>query len=241
MDKLKCYVICGLGGSGTRLLGNIFHLLGYDLGKDLNIAFDNLDVVRAFNNYTNLKPFEEGEGDYQSFKSKLFPLLKTCYIKEKNPEAIVIKNPNLMYCLRHFKRLGEEEGLEFYFLHLIRDALYMMNNNNKNQLRRWGKYFDLKETTEQLGQIEFWYKANTKILSDYNSLGLNHLVSYYDKIIADPGPEIQRVVDFIGKAYDPKVFKEFIAQIEGFKPASNRGSLENIPERLKPFLNINFV
>ena len=55
MSKKTIIVITGLGGSGTRLYGNIIKNLNIDLGKDINTAYDNLDTFHNTNYYNNIK------------------------------------------------------------------------------------------------------------------------------------------------------------------------------------------
>ena len=48
-------VIMGIGGSGTRLYGKIINNMGIDLGRKINMAFDNLETFNATNYYDIIK------------------------------------------------------------------------------------------------------------------------------------------------------------------------------------------
>ena len=57
--------IGGIGGSGTRLIGNILYDLGFYLGDDLNRAYDNLWFTLLLKR-RELWPLEEHSAEIRS-------------------------------------------------------------------------------------------------------------------------------------------------------------------------------
>ena len=123
----KCFLVTGIGGSGTRLIGEVFHKLDYDLGQNLNEAYDNLDTAKLFNKFDGWDPFTEEA--YPAFKKKMLE----AFSNYSNKSTCVLKTPNFMYFVPYFAKLGKELSIDIKWIHVIRDGLYMINSKNQNQ------------------------------------------------------------------------------------------------------------
>ena len=114
---MKSYIAVGLGGSGSRLLGEIFHILHFEMGSRLNDAYDNLDTFAASNYYHNMSPFNKN--NYPRFKRLFIKQIKSSYSRD----TIVIKEPNYHLYLPFLKKISEETEILFHLENLSKNIL----------------------------------------------------------------------------------------------------------------------
>jgi hypothetical protein len=224
---MKSYIICGLGGSGSRLLGEIFHILDFDMGGRLNKSYDNLDTFAASAYYRGMSPFNDH--NYTRFKKLFIKQIANSYVRD----TLVIKEPNYHLFLPFLKKISLETQHEMKFLHIIRDGLYMMNSKNQNQYNRWHKWFPLQEKLLKYKQLEFWYIVNKRALELYESLDFDVHIVKYDELVENPKCEIEKILEFIEKDLELYKFDDFISKIKAFKPNRKKETIDNIPTYLK--------
>ena len=223
---MQYQVVIGMGGSGTRIPGEVFHRLGYDLGNDLNVAYDNLVIDKAFGMYRKI---DLNQIDYSWFKKTLLKAIEASYSKEPR----VLKTPNMLYFLPQLKKLGEEEGIDFHLIHMVRDGLYMVNNQNQNQYTKYGKFFDLKECEHKHRVLEFWCKVNLMGIKQTKELGFNCHKLIYDKIVENPEAELKGLLTFLHHEKDFAQIATMVEAIQAYKPAAYKDQLETFPQHLQ--------
>lgn len=224
---MKSYIVGGLGGSGSRIIGEIFHTLHFDMGSRINKSYDNLDMFAASGYYHNINPFNGS--NYPKFRKMFIKQIKNSYKNDIN----VIKEPNFHLFLPFLKKISDETKHEMKFIHIIRDGLYMMNSKNQNQYKRWHNNFPLKEKILKYKKLEFWHLANKLALENYKKLDFKFLIIKYDYLIKDPEQEVNKILKFIDRPNDLHKLTSLIAKIKTFKPNSKKEDINNIPTQLK--------
>ena len=119
--------------------------------------------------------------------------------KEPNSH-LILENLNIHF--PHFK-----------YIHTIRNGLDMAYSNNQQQLNNWGSMFGISipKTSEELPKASFryWVEVNRQVLDLSKTLGSDKvLLLNFDNLCANPEPEIQKLIDFIGIEVSSSQLKE---------------------------------
>ncbi len=170
--KENIFAIGAMGGSGTRVVAEIFMKLGIFMGDELNEANDNLFFTRLFKNpawynKATVSDFEKRFSIFRKFMSgerlNLSEIFEIRLAAETNPtfstdESYSLNLMNLLHTSRNRKteRWGWKEPntqiyidrIAFFFpelkyVHVIRNGLDMAYSGNRQQLMNWGYLFKL--------------------------------------------------------------------------------------------------
>ena len=200
MNK-RLILITGLGGSGTRLYGQILKSLGVFMGKSINVAEDNIMTVKIVEYYRKHYKKLESPAGYNGFKELFNDIItKSGY---NNKEIFCIKSPPLMFCLEPIIKFCEEEGYKLEVIHVIRDGKYMINGKTPypGKIEQWGFKYENKFKSKEykLKKVEFWFWANWDVfgIRNKNNTKFKMLVLGYDNMISNPDSEIQKILEFL--------------------------------------------
>lgn len=172
MHNIHFFAIGGMGGSGTRLLAELFQLAGVNMGKHLNISFDNLVFTVLFKN-----PKWREEASFKKITDRFKILVKTLegsrlsvleffdlyrrvQLHPFPPDITPEFKQSIYYYLRNnpssTSYLGWKEPNTYFYLeelfslfkeityyHVVRNGIDMAFSRNTNQLRNWGSYFGI--------------------------------------------------------------------------------------------------
>ena len=218
----KMIVITGLGGSGTRMYGQIVKDIGIDLGKNLNCALDNLDMFYRTGYYQMIKN-KFSYDDYDKFKEIFSRQIKNSY---GNNKTICIKDPNYHILLHMVNRYCEEEQYELNILHIIRDGLYMMNSTNKGQSRYFSLFPELEDYSDNENNqyLKYWYLSNLRCLNLLDDLRIKHIVLSYDNYDTN---QLQMIIDFLDVERDVNDFN-----ISKREDTAERSDILSVPQEL---------
>ncbi len=194
-------VIGGIGGSGTRLVAQIFEKNNYFLGANLNASYDNLDFSSLFPELRTLLQ-TYGRQDMvvkahinsvlQNIRKRIiFDLYKLGYPRWgwKVPTSFFI----LESLKLHFPTMC--------YIHVIRHGLDMAFSSNHNQLHNWGFFFNIDSSKEPLEKrlLSYWIRSNEFAISECQRLfGKRYFIFNYDRFCQQPIHELHRLSDFIG-------------------------------------------
>ena len=226
--------ITGLGGSGSRVLGMICQKLGFNLGLHLNKSLDNAIFFKKSNYYGSIQPHKEEH--YSRFKNKFLTQLNSSY----DTETAVIKEPNFHVFIPFLSRISQEIGFKIKFIHIIRDALYMINSKNQNQFIRWGYLFPISAKKERFKRLEFWYYANQSAIKSLRETNLDHLIVSYDSLTSGDNTELLSILNFLDKDSMITSFDDFVKSISTHRSRSESLDMKKIPEKYQSMIQCNF-
>ena len=164
-----------MGGSGTRLLAELFQAACVNMGKHLNISLDNLVFTVLFKN-----PMWREEASFKKIENRFKILVKTLEGSSLSvleffelyrrvqlhpfPQYITLNlKQSIYYYLRNHpgsnSYLGWKEPNTYFYLeelfslfkevtyyHVVRNGIDMAFSRNTNQLRNWGSYIGISST-----------------------------------------------------------------------------------------------
>jgi Sulfotransferase family len=163
--------IGGVGGSGTRVVANLFNIIGYYPGDDLNEAYDNLWFTLFFQHRSILLASDFRFGALVSlFHSRM--LGRTSFSEQERDlihelaaeerlqhSSAWLKERAASFCNGITSRRSQQPWYwkepnthvvidrifdvlpELRYIHVLRHPLYMSVSKNQNQLRKWGPIF----------------------------------------------------------------------------------------------------
>lgn len=197
---MRLVFIGGVGGSGTRVVANIFRENGIFIGSNLNESLDNLD-------WPGLR--DEVKNQTLSFDEKL-NLLKAPFIKfidsmkqqalssnAYNHDLIAVKVPGSFYYIQFLQAIFGR----IYYIHVIRNGLDMAYSGNKNQLKNWGDMFDLKADENCIAkcQIRYWIAANNYAIDSANKyLSGTFKRVEFERLCTDKYNQTDQLLSFVG-------------------------------------------
>jgi hypothetical protein len=207
----KIIFITGLGGSGTRVYANILDILNINLGTNINNAKDNLSFFNKIIKNNNINFFDTNDDNYNIFKD----LFKTVLLEYNNTDDIIcIKGPcnHILYDLLIL--FCKRENYEMISLHIIRDGLYMINSNNKNQIKHglveyFSDKFNIKYNNTKFRYLEYWYYLNMKAFTILKKNNIKHLILYYDNILDNKQKEIMKILKLLNRENEYYKFNNF--------------------------------
>ncbi|WP_062047162.1 sulfotransferase [Bacillus sp. JCM 19034] len=190
-------VIGGVGGSGTRVVAEILKALGYYLGP-LNKANDN----RKFASYFRQPDwfFAKSQNNKQAIYSRLqrFEDEMVNQLEKTDKIGWGWKNPithiYLPFLMNHFPNLR--------YIHVIRNGLDMAYSGNKEQLKRWGAFYQIPKPTNKTelvqSSLDYWIKANKRALNlCQDKLKKRALIIRFESLCNQPEEEINKIISFL--------------------------------------------
>ena len=170
--------IGGVGGSGTRLIAQCLHEMGYFIGHDLNKAYDNLSFTFLFRRLEVLIASESEFDELVSiftntmtgrkeFNEKQIALIDNLALTERPPKPLIWSQRRARRLIRRARPLDttmkwgwkepnthlfldrlKERFKNMKYIHVTRNGLDMAHSANQNQLELWGQNFIGTEEVE---------------------------------------------------------------------------------------------
>lgn len=186
--------IGALGGSGTRVVAEILMQAGVYLGDNLNEAHDNLtftcllkrpdwymnsqkkDRIQHLALFGRLMKGEKltieervlySKAYFSNWNYTLKNKIKAPFKKNKEVEYVAWgwKEPNT----HHYIKELNEVFPNVKYVHVLRNGLDMAFSGNVQQLKNFGKNYDVEYPTEKsqipIAQLEYWLRANSHAIS----------------------------------------------------------------------------
>ncbi|HET7577748.1 MAG TPA: sulfotransferase [Bacillales bacterium] len=190
-------VIGGVGGSGTRVVAEIIKAMGYYTGS-LNKANDNVQFAKKFSKPGWFRRHHKNNQQIiyrrmEKFEKEMLAL------KENQPSHYIgwgWKNPithiYLEYLTNYFKRIK--------YIHVIRNGLEMAYSTNQNQLKKWGRLYQIKSSSEPdpKASLQYWYAANERAIRlGKKRLGRHFLLINYNHLCSNPKDDIKKIITFL--------------------------------------------
>lgn len=222
-------VVCvgGLGGSGTKVVSQIFQRIGIFFGEDQNGSADTLPFTLFF----NISAFSLSEKDFKHRAELFARCMLGCRISEDEVGEVLslvadnqLQQPNSWMRERalratssvrkpvtaawgwkspptHFfadRFLMFWHGLKFVFV--FRDAFDMALSKNQNQLKYWSPHiYGVKGCLERgdMGALEFWFRVHERILELKRRLPERVLIVPYERLCESPVNAVRSLVDSV--------------------------------------------
>lgn len=220
--------IGGLGGSGTRLIAQMFETLEFYLGSDLNGSLDNLSFTLLFKRKDILsespatisQSFDllinslRGKQPLTAADLKLIGKL-TLSARPMYPKSWLVDRANRLSsapACKHHKLIAWKEPnthilldqlLEcpagIKYLHVMRDGLDMAFSENQQQLLLWGEY-SLERPVKKCpaDALDYWNAIHSRVFAIKARFPDRVEVVSYDKICRRDQNEIIKVYSFAG-------------------------------------------
>lgn len=220
--------IGGVGGSGTRVVAQIFNELGYHIGEDLNTANDNLLFTLLFKYRSILtKDDEEFKTLYRIFKKILqgsLPLtpkeleitqsLATCsrppqhteqFLKERLKKISHKPKKENKFAFKEpnthivIERLFKlEKNLKYVYVY--RNGLDMAYSKNQNQLKLWGDIFLDEQNCkiDERNSLKYWCITHRRLLKLKETYPNRIYMLDFDKLCKYPQDSITDMLEFFG-------------------------------------------
>lgn len=203
MSSRHLLLIGGVGGSGTRVVAQLLDTLGFYLGSNFNVSFDNLDWPgnRALLLDPSKSEEEKLRGLAAGFKPFAAQMLRGADASGKTSPFWATKLPGSYYYLPYLVQLFDS----LHYIHVVRHGLDMAFSPNHNQLFNWGSFFDLAPTNDALPKylLKYWARANTYAVEQCNAwLPGRHMLIRFEDLCSDKDNSIRRITDFVGQG-DP--------------------------------------
>ncbi|GAA6135076.1 sulfotransferase [Oceaniserpentilla sp. 4NH20-0058] len=192
---MKVVFIGGVGGSGTRVVANIFKENNIFIGSNLNKSLDNLDwpglrdIIKS-KNLSHKQKLDKLSGPFTQFIEKM--RVEACQLDMLDDDLLAIKVPGSFYYLPYFCEIFEDVS----YIHVIRHGLDMAFSGNKNQLLNWSDFFgvDIQKGTLETQQLDYWIAANEyAIETGKKLLGTNFQVIQFENLCLNSKNVINRL------------------------------------------------
>ncbi|MCD6258006.1 MAG: sulfotransferase [Helicobacteraceae bacterium] len=221
------YAIGGVGGSGTRVVAELFKKLGYFMGDDLNESNDNLlftllfkreNILTATNEEFEalLRIFLKHNTLGESLSKEEHTLVKflaskerTLHTKEWLQERLSPLARSYQHTLWGFKEPNSHIVIErlfeyipeLKFIYVYRDGRDMAYSSNQNQLTLWGPIFaNSKEFEPNVkNSLKYWVGAHTRMMQLSGSYADKILMLDFDKLCLDPESQLSKIATFMNK------------------------------------------
>ncbi|MCF6362696.1 MAG: sulfotransferase [Gammaproteobacteria bacterium] len=159
----------------------------------------------------------------------------------KNCSTWVEKTPGHLHCIKEIYKCIDDA----LFIHVLRrgedvvKSIYQATHTYPNEYAKFRKFRSIRGDFKGLSIEECIHKWNdsVKISSEWIDKE-NHLFVWYEKIIADPNPQIERMCNFLGIEYhddmlNPKLaFNQIVRNDELWKANNNKGIISNSEKTL---------
>lgn len=112
------------------------------------------------------------------------------------PEFWGWKEPHVIFHLRGIKKYYPHAK----YIHVIRHGLDMVYSKNQQQLKNWGRFFDLDtKDLSQRNRFEFWYRSNKQIIESANKFFGDHVhIIKLEELCLASEETIKKLLGFIG-------------------------------------------
>lgn len=224
LDTPEPIAIGGVGGSGTRVIADLFMELGYHLGLDINHSLDNLwftllfkyrealylndlEFFRCYEIFRNAMLSVEGG----SIDSELRQKLLSSERDDQHNESWLIKrlaSISSIDTITASKWGWKEPNTHIFidrifsidksinYIHVMRNGLDMAYSQNQNQLRLWGSTI-LGEAYENSprGSLRFWCQVHKRIQKTNSLMGQKFLLINFDELCKFPHEELQKILN----------------------------------------------
>lgn len=190
-------VIGGVGGSGTRVVAELLKEMGFYMGK-LNKSNDNRTFASLFrhpewfmrHHRSNPRVIYQALSQFEKQMLQHPDATSSRYVGWgwKNPVSHIY----LDFLERYFSELR--------YIHVIRHGLDIAYSGNKNQLRLWGKLFQIKKPTpdqKSRAYLQYWIRSNQRAIQLGQKMGNRFYLLKYDDLCLHPVREISRLVRFL--------------------------------------------
>jgi len=217
--------IGGVGGSGTRVLSDIFSHLGYFMGYDLNDSNDtllftllfkreNILVITSDEFYFCWEIFKKMISTKEPLTNSEFTYLKkladedrTLHSKEWLKERLNFLKPREEKTLWGFKEpnshiviekiLQKEKDLKFVYVY--RNGLDMAYSSNQNQLNLWGSIFFNSNDIQinPANSLKYWCMVHKRMESLKEKYIDKIYMLDFDKLCLDKESVLEDVFNFL--------------------------------------------
>lgn len=226
-EKKTIYAIGGVGGSGTRVIAELFKKLGFFMGDDLNEPNDNLLFTLLFKRESILsatnEEFETVLGIFlkhntlgESLTPEEYALVKQLASKERtlhSKEWLQKRLPPLEKSYKHklwgFKEPNSHIVIErlfsympeLKFIYVYRDGRDMAYSSNQNQLTLWGPIFANNNTYELNAQnsLKYWLSAHLRMIQLSKRYPEKILMLDFDKLCLEPELQLAKIATFMNQ------------------------------------------
>ncbi|MCY4045486.1 MAG: sulfotransferase [Cellvibrionales bacterium] len=258
MDDLFSYspppvAIGGIGGSGTRLVCDIFKSIGFSMGSVLNpsndnilfsVLFKNLSILdldtaqfltlyQSFSKISQGLPLQSAEINLLTaaiHSNDLFPehwKQQVLALMHEKPQAISMpwgwKEPNTH---RVIERIHEVQP-DIKFIYVRRIGLDMAFSSNQNQLKLWGpQVLGRPVEISPRDSLSYWCATQQRMDKVQEKMGSSYFDLDYDTLCLQPEKIIAELFRFIGKSADKTVINTLSLLV---KPPKSMGRYKNKP------------
>ena len=230
----------GVGGSGTRLISQIFQDLGYFMGSDLNDSEDTLLFTLLFK-YTQILTTTDREFDQNleifiqimnsekplslaqfEYLHTLAANKRTLHAKEWLEERIRRISVGKPHDLWGWKEPNSHIVIErlftriddLKFIYVYRHGLDMAYSDNQNQLKLWGGVFFNQQSIDITphNSFKYWCIVHRRILKLQKDYPKRILMLDYDQLCREPNGVLSELLAFIEyeHEYDIEAIKALI-------------------------------
>jgi hypothetical protein len=211
----RALLIGGVGGSGTRVVAKIVRELGFYIGSNLNVSLDNLDwpgdrSLVLDKSKTDQEKLVEIRKDLSAFAKKMVLQADELGYQETFWAS---KVPGSFFFLPFLNQTFSN----LHYIHLVRNGLDMAFSKNKNQLNRWGSFFDVYPDKEHphKSQLKYWARANEYALDLCSTLlGERHIVLRFEDICLEKEKSVKKILEFLNKKDSAESINKLIKLIE---------------------------
>lgn len=211
--KYKLVIIFGTGGSGTRIVAKIVRSAGYDLGTNINLSDDTLDIAFFLNRQANKylvqsKWLGDQRKDKAAIKNFNYPIIDRTIIEDfnstilKHKQNIINKrwgwkSPRSIYMLPFF----HQQYPDILAIHVIRDGRDMAYSDNQNQLRIHGPFIlrdNQLDKPKPIQSLILWSIINLAAL-EYGEKHLkeNYLCIRFEDLCQKPNAIVEKIFRFL--------------------------------------------
>lgn len=196
---MKLIFVGGVGGSGTRVIANILKDNGIYIGTNLNDSLDNLDWPgnNELLKDTHITFDEKCKRLKEPFESFIHKMIQDHSLSNcSNRDTLAIKVPGSFYYMPFLLKIFKNSC----YIHLIRNGLDMAFSSNKNQLKNWGKMFNLASNTnnQESQQLKYWIRSNQHALNIHKQFPDSFHLIKFEKICSHTKSEIDRLFEYLG-------------------------------------------
>lgn len=216
----------GVGGSGTRVVAAMLDTLGYQIGEDLNEAFDNLWFTLLFKYREAVDlPQPAFEDRWRCFENAMHG--RPCAI-EPGLAAMLLRGERAGqhppdWLAQRLESLASGGGTpgnawawkepnthivlerlfavrpDLRYVHVMRNGLDMAVSANQNQLRLWGpRVLGDAYDDGPRGSLAFWRWAHQRIFRLAREFPGRILVFDYDAMCEAPAESLPQLLEFLG-------------------------------------------
>lgn len=259
------FCIGGIGGSGTRVIAEIFTRLGYFMGNDLNESNDNLLFTLIFKRTNILVASEEELQQYWNIFYKLMATSEVLSPYEYNLLIHLAEEDRELHKkewlqtrvdnIKKRKEVSDKWGWKepnthiviekllykvdsLKFIYVYRNGLDMTFSENQNQLKLWGPIFlnDYNLEINPRNSLKYWCIIQRKMIELQKRFQGSIYLLDFDALCVNTKQELLSLAKFIGCQYNKIVTLEHL-----INPPSSIGRHKQYTLDYFDMKDINFV